>query len=221
MERAAFEHKSAESIELSIESGVICSRTAFVTINDEEPKPIEGAVEARNLDFGSARSPVLVCSPMDMAFEVNAIAFRNIAILHLICLQPYRKVARMSPSTEQQAKGKGITITIETAVDTDADSTSHWSNLSALIFLQTAKGYWKLDQNLAEVLQRKLTTLQQTCPTNNTAWATILALTALEKTFGASKDEWELVAMKANKWLKQESVPMLKDVRHAAEKCLA
>ena len=109
----------------------------------------------------------------------------------------------------------------ETTSSMDADSMSNWSVLSALISLQTAEGYWWLDQNLAKVLQRNLSDLEKACPTTGTVWATMLALIALEKKFEATKDEWELVAMKAELWLKKQSLPNIKDLRSAAQKCLA
>ena len=102
----------------------------------------------------------------------------------------------------------------------DADCTSNWSILYALISLQTAKGYWQLDQNLAKILQHELSGLQKACPTTGTVWATMLALVALEKRFGASKDEWELVAVKAEQWIKKQSVPNMEDLQSAAQKCL-
>ena len=34
-------------------------------------------------------------------------------------------------------------------------------------------------------------------------WATVLVLAILEKECKGQRDEWELIAMKANKWLKK------------------
>lgn len=95
------------------------------------------------------------------------------------------------------------------------------SALSGLISLQTANGYWELDQSLAKTLKCKLPGLQKACPTTGSIWATLLALVTLEKQFGASKDEWELIAMKAEQWLKKQCIPNLKDFRSAAQKYLA
>ena len=47
---AAREQKRAEAVDFSIKSGVLCSSTAFVAINEEEQKPIEGAVTVWNLE---------------------------------------------------------------------------------------------------------------------------------------------------------------------------
>ena len=47
---ATRERKKAEAVDLSIKSGVICSSTAFVAIDEEEQKPIKGAMVVWNLE---------------------------------------------------------------------------------------------------------------------------------------------------------------------------
>ena len=170
-------------------------------------------------------------------------------ILLLVCLQPGTKAARKSASKKRKsvqrstaaARSAGTIFSCEPNVyilthdlvhyrkissleitsNMDADNMKNWSVLSAVISLQTAEGYWWLDQNLTKILQHNLSDLEKACPTTDTVWATILALVALEKKFGSTKDEWELVAMKAEHWLKKQSIPNIKDLRSAAQKCLA
>ena len=47
---ATREWKRVEAVDLSIKSGVICSSTAFVAIDEEEQKPIKGAMVVWNLE---------------------------------------------------------------------------------------------------------------------------------------------------------------------------
>ena len=38
-------------------------------------------------------------------------------------------------------------------------------------------------------------------------WATVLVLTILERRCKGQQDEWELIAIKADKWLKRQALP--------------
>ena len=100
--------------------------------------------------------------------------------------------------------------------------------LSALISLQQAEGLWKLDATLAGVLSKSLPELEGACPVGcqgdvRQVWATVLALAYLEACLSGQREEWELVAMKAEFWLEGQSLPAgttLQALREAAKKCL-
>ena len=101
--------------------------------------------------------------------------------------------------------------------------------LSALISLQQAEGLWKLDTTLAGVLSKSLPELEGACPVGcqgddvRQVWATVLALAYLEACLSGQREEWELVAMKAEFWLEGQSLPAgttLQALREAAKKCL-
>ena len=90
--------------------------------------------------------------------------------------------------------------------------------LSQLITLQSAEGFWTLDQSLASLIGCTLVELKSTCPAGCTEvmWATLLVLALLEKQFTSHRDEWDLVAMKAEFWLQsqplQSTVDSLKQI---------
>ena len=98
--------------------------------------------------------------------------------------------------------------------------------LSALISLQQAEGLWKLDASLAGVLSKSLSELEGACPVGcqgnvRQVWATVLALAYLEACLSGQREEWELVAMKAEFWLEGQSLPAgtsLQALREAAKK---
>ncbi|KAL5473242.1 hypothetical protein EMCRGX_G027699 [Ephydatia muelleri] len=78
--------------------------------------------------------------------------------------------------------------------------------LSNLISLQQADGLWKLDDGIAKVLSKSLKELSDACPVKcnggvATLWATALCVVYLELKHPSQKDEWELIAMKAELWL--------------------
>ena len=100
--------------------------------------------------------------------------------------------------------------------------------LSALISLQQAEGSWKLDATFVGVLSKSLTELEEACPVGcqgdmRQVWATVLALAYLEACLSGQREEWELVAMKAEFWLEGQSLPSgttLQALREAAKKYL-
>ena len=85
-------------------------------------------------------------------------------------------------------------------------------SLSSLISLQQADGSWKLDDVIAKVLSKSLKELSDACPVKcdggvATLWATALCVVYLELKHPSQKDEWELIAMKAELWLDGQSLP--------------
>ena len=87
--------------------------------------------------------------------------------------------------------------------------------LSSLIAAQQADGSWQLSSNLSQILGMSSQELGKACPVDlkgsptlvGVVWATVLVLAILEKKCKGQRDEWELIAMKANKWLKKQVLP--------------
>ena len=84
--------------------------------------------------------------------------------------------------------------------------------LPRIISLQLASGAWKLSAELAALLGHSMEELKTACPAAcegemELVWATVLVLGYLEKKLLELKDEWELIAMKANNWLKKQRIP--------------
>ena len=102
-------------------------------------------------------------------------------------------------------------------------------SLSSLVSLQQADGSWKLDDVIAKVLSKSLEELRDACPVKcdggvATIWATVLCVVYLELKHPSQKDEWELIAMKADLWLDGQSLPAgadLKKMKEAAKKIIA
>jgi hypothetical protein len=78
-----------------------------------------------------------------------------------------------------------------------------------LITLQTFLGYWALDESLAALIGCSLDKLKEGCPIgcSDAVWGTLLALAVLNKHFSTKRDEWELIAMKSENWLKNQKLP--------------
>ena len=98
-------------------------------------------------------------------------------------------------------------------------------SLSALVALQLANGSWSLTGALSSELGKELKVIEDSCPSGcpSAVWATALALSSLKLTYSSQQDEWELVAKKAEAWLKKQSLPTdltLQTVHSEAEKFL-
>ena len=100
--------------------------------------------------------------------------------------------------------------------------------LSSFITAQQADGSWKLDTSLAQLMGKNQKDLEEACPTEckgtmAMVWATILVLSLLRMKYSSQQEEWELVAMKAESWVKRQTLPpgvSLEDLYKATEKII-
>ena len=81
--------------------------------------------------------------------------------------------------------------------------------LTRLISLQQAEGFWNLDK-VSEFVKKAISS--PIPGVSDTIWATIVALVLLESRFSQQQDEWELIAMKAETWLSMQSLPAGVDI---------
>ena len=86
------------------------------------------------------------------------------------------------------------------------------TSLSDIITAQHINGSWTLDSALAQQVGKSLPELESACSTEckgavASVWATVLALSLLRARYSSQQDEWELIAMKAESWLKKQSLP--------------
>ena len=84
--------------------------------------------------------------------------------------------------------------------------------LSNLITAQQVNGSWALTSSFAQLIGKSLPELETACPIEKqgdgtTVWATILAVSFLRVKYLSQQDEWELIAMKAESWLKKQILP--------------
>ena len=105
------------------------------------------------------------------------------------------------------------------AVPTQGDT------LSSIIVAQHADGSWKFDGTLVKLVDKLQTAIEDACPVEckgivAAVWATVLILTLLRKKYSSQQDEWELIAMKAESWVKKQALPSgvtIQDLYTAAE----
>ena len=97
--------------------------------------------------------------------------------------------------------------------------------LSSIIAAQQADGSWKFNSTLTKLVLKSQKIIEDTCPVEcegvvAAVWATVLILTLLRKKYSSQQDEWELIAMKAESWMKKQALPTgvtIQDLYTAAE----
>lgn len=241
-------------IDLSIEASVVSTHTAYVAVDEEQDKPIAGAIktwditaamaeqEGRHgwrfggrggggggmvMSFASAR-PKRIGAPMRM------VAMESLAAPHL---QSRSLVEDMEFESDRDGLRLMRSKAMPAPLSTPCLPASATSKLkphttsdkhTALISLQQAEGNWQFDSSLAGVLAKPLQKLESSCPVPckgsiRAVWATILALVFLETVCASQRDEWELVAFKAEAWLQGQPLPSgvdMNTLKEAARKSL-
>ena len=118
----------------------------------------------------------------------------------------WRKDSSQSPIQAKKKEKKSQRESLGSGSVGDADP------LSGLISQQQADGSWRLDDVTAKLLSKSLQELKGGCPVTceggvSTLWATVLCVVYLEVKHASQKDEWELIAMKAEQWLGSRPLP--------------
>ena len=159
------------------------------------PPPIGGASFARNSPPGAAPPPAFAAGPPPPPPPTdNLISFN-------------------SAPQFQQAASRKLRSMMQAGIR--ASSIHSPSNdLTQLISLQQAEGFWNLDKVSSFM---KKTISSPISGIDPTIWATVVALVVLESRFSQQHDEWELVAMKAETWLSMQSLPAGVDVQKLKE----
>ena len=224
-------NRKQEIIRLSVESSVVSSLTAYVAIQ-EQGEPVQGAL--RTWDVKSLLteqkkrailSSVYNCPPEDL----NELSAQHDKIqLELHNLGPGASCGPYLGGGSSQypspvSPPKNCTTSPPKPIEANATPAKR---LSYLIRLQQADGSWALDAVLASILGRSVPDLEAACPVRcegdvRTIWATVLAVEYLETRHGAQRDEWELVAMKAESWLQGQSPPDLQQLKDTAKQFIS
>ena len=231
-----------EIIKLSIESSVLSSHTAFIVVDETSNQPVASAMKtwditapfiqtfgcgmprrrkqtARRSTGGKAPRRHLTSSRnvQGASLKKKAAAKKKAAPRKSIAL-PKRHTADSAPSPSRSRARSRSPIT------KSRSSKSSTIDLYGIIAGQQANGSWSLNTAMA-CIQGKMAVTMGDCPIEckgivATVWATVLILTLLRKKYSSQQDEWELVAMKAESWVKKQALPSgitIQDFYTAAE----
>ncbi|KAM9733623.1 von Willebrand factor A domain-containing protein 5A-like isoform 3-T3 [Menidia menidia] len=179
-------------VDLSVQSGVSSSFTAFIAVNKDSGESIQGPLLRRNVPTPMAR---FMGAPMAMSYgsarilmAISTIDKDCTGLMAMDCLDDDegRKIGQMKDLTPKQPSR---------------------DPLLQLVSLQKASGCWLLDAALASALGKTRQEVEKAkpAPINKEVWATILALIWLHGFKMDAKEEWELLAAKAASWLRAQN----------------
>ena len=214
------ENKEKKSIvDLSIESSVISSHTAFIAIDEESSEPVSGAMKTYDIKSGSHMSNSSSDdSDDDMYYcmageelESSSIPQLNVrgAALDELC------EGELEYELESWSEGEGQERVLKQRMEKKGKQKATnkvGTGLTNLITAQQVNGSWALTSSFAQLLGKSLLELETACPIEKkgdgaTVWATILAVSLLRVKYSNQQDEWELIVMKAESWLKKQTLP--------------
>lgn len=218
-----------EVLKISMECGVISSHTAFIAINKDLNKPVQGPLTRSDVP-----SPMLFAQ--SMMFCSPAMSFGSPTPLcsnsPRMCSAPGPMFGASAPQSQIRLKKSGRRlrggnpkfVKHHPEVEQYADcydssempqgcSSDNMTNLETnhtddplvqLISLQKADGSWDLNEGLAMVLGMSLGDMQAALPVksvDSSGWATVLAVIWLHDKYKDMKCEWELLERKAVAWI--------------------
>ena len=239
------EEKEKKSIvDLSIESSVISSHTAFIAIDEESSEPVRGSlktydIRTHGLDLDNSScyscsssdeddecSPALnQASPpflsqkkakkrsaprmLEDEFDEDFIENEMVPVAQSGVMMDKLCEEELEYELESWSEGEGQERVLKQRMEKQA-ATAGLANLTTLITAQLVNGSWELTTSFAQLVGKPLPELEAACPIGRegvgaTVWATVLAVSLLRSRYSSQQDEWELIGMKAESWLKKQS----------------
>ncbi|XP_043974872.1 von Willebrand factor A domain-containing protein 5A-like isoform X2 [Gambusia affinis] len=203
-------------VELSVQSGVSSSFTAFIAVNKDSGESVEGPLVRRNVPtpFYGGMMPLCGIAPMRMMSRVQRCA----PMLMMCCDAP---PVLACENFDMPQSCDMLQELQEESSEPEAVLPSK-DPLLQLVSLQKASGCWMLDANLAAVLGKTSEQVEKAKPqsVNNEVWASILALIWLHGFKMDAKEEWELLSMKAASWIKAQNAPCVSECVEAGNTLL-
>nr|XP_061828751.1 von Willebrand factor A domain-containing protein 5A-like isoform X3 [Nerophis lumbriciformis]XP_061828866.1 von Willebrand factor A domain-containing protein 5A-like isoform X3 [Nerophis lumbriciformis] len=197
-------------VDVSVQSGVSSSFTAFVAINKASKEAVQGPLLRRNIPTPSINYKD--CDSIQMTMENADQKFEG-GIFHSLKMRMRGSKKKSAPSTRKSA---------DSCVEKTLASSSPTDPWLQLVSLQKASGSWELKPTLAAVLGKTSKEVEKLKPAsaNENVWATILALVWLHGFKSDAEVEWKLLARKAASWLLSLNAPSVTDCVVAANTLL-
>ncbi|XP_067450283.1 von Willebrand factor A domain-containing protein 5A-like isoform X3 [Thunnus thynnus] len=230
-------------VELSVQSGVSSSFTAFIAVNKSDSKAIQGPLLRRNVPAPMmmmmscsmpARLQRCAAPPMRNSLtgcsKLAAAPMRNLLTGCSKSAAPPRRNFMMGRAVSQSLSTQSCDFaapvmgshSIDDEVEVAMPKQPRRDPLLQLVSLQKASGCWLLEPALAAALGKTSEEVENPKPSavNKEVWATILALIWLHGFKSDVQDEWELLAMKAASWLCAQKAPCVTECVEAGNALL-
>ena len=210
---------AAEIAALGVKYQLASRETSFVAIEHRDT-PLEGRAELRRVPvaltsgWGGMRESgaQYLCAPQMDVFSTAAGPLRlggglprSFDVMSLDAGASYDQAATMSALSSSRLPARSRA---GGSIGSQPQHAQVLRPLDALVALQRADGSWELDGEFAKAVSFKLRQLEKELRTATgdpdtvrRALATAIALEWLEKHAAAQRGEWELLALKAAKWL--------------------
>ncbi|XP_069003845.1 von Willebrand factor A domain-containing protein 5A-like isoform X12 [Embiotoca jacksoni] len=190
-------------VQLSVQSGVSSSFTAFIAVNKADGEAIQGPLVRRNIP----------------------IAWMGVPPINLCSFSTQNAMACGAPMSDEPEMAFGVLRGLDLcggAPTTVMPKQPPRDPLLQLVSLQQASGCWLLDPALSAALGKTSEEVDKSkpAPVNSDVWATVLALIWLHGFKKDAKEEWELLAMKAASWLRSQNAPCLTECVEAGNALL-
>ena len=173
--------------------------------NDEWEEHMSTTVES------ASYSPPKVCSKK----KSKGMSFKGFSLPKIFGRSKEKSAASTSPFVKEPS--------FAAEPKKKADKPIAKNPLTIIISLQLASGAWKMSTEVADVIAKTIAELKDSCPVScegdmETIWATIIVLVYLQLRQSKFKDEWELVAAKAEAWLTKQNLPQECSIKVLREK---
>ncbi|XP_069003870.1 von Willebrand factor A domain-containing protein 5A-like isoform X11 [Embiotoca jacksoni] len=209
-------------VQLSVQSGVSSSFTAFIAVNKADGEAIQGPLVRRNIPIAWMGVP----PSKSRNLRMGAAIFKN------DCYMGGGGAARDKHAGDCCIIGSPIARACSLQLDDEFEMADDVppvmpkqpprDPLLQLVSLQQASGCWLLDPALSAALGKTSEEVDKSkpAPVNSDVWATVLALIWLHGFKKDAKEEWELLAMKAASWLRSQNAPCLTECVEAGNALL-
>ncbi|XP_048836979.1 von Willebrand factor A domain-containing protein 5A-like isoform X9 [Brienomyrus brachyistius] len=190
------------AVELSIQSGVSSSYTAFIAVNTENKQPIKGPLLRRNIQS------MMFSPPRGRMMAFGGPGSGSLPTARLACSAPMPLARMVGAKRKCKASMPLAMDAAPMAPAPEQDTPETKDPLLELISLQKVDGSWDLQPSLASIFGRReeeVATALPGKPELLPVWATVLAVLWLHGHKMDFKDEWQFVAAKAVAWIKAQS----------------
>ncbi|XP_047247849.1 von Willebrand factor A domain-containing protein 5A-like isoform X2 [Girardinichthys multiradiatus] len=210
------EEMKKKVVELSVQSGVSSSFTAFIAVNKDGGKAVQGPLMRRNIPTPYLGGELFFVSSMDLSGSRAYIAMPDCQLSSNAEMMDYLS------SDGQPNVYQSIHESYEEEDPLPEFLLYHKDPLLQLVSLQRASGCWLLDADLAAVLKKTSEEVEKEKPAsvNSEVWASILALIWLHGFKMDAKEEWELLTLKAASWIKAQNAPFVSECVEAGNTLL-
>ena len=205
-------NNDAELIQLSCDSNVICSGTAFIAVDEERKEAVKGSLETWDIlaDVGYEFSSLATLRP---SLGMGSPKEKKLGDKpFILCKRTQHYYAEQYYDDAKQYTHPKRFCAVSNTFSQSDHFLAPDNPLSTVINLQLANGSWEMSEDLARVVGQPTTKIQEACPAPCKGamcviWATIIVLSYLQLRQSNFKDEWELIARKAETWITKQNLP--------------